>query len=67
VLLSQGSLDESNFSARHRHLHVRNWSFTAREEHRLRVIKNEVFKKIFGPKMVDVTGRKLFVEDLHEC
>jgi hypothetical protein len=38
-----------------------------KEEHRLRVFKNEVFKKIFAPKMEDVTGRKLFDEDLHEC
>jgi hypothetical protein len=32
------------------------WSFTLREEHRLRVFKNSVLRKIFGPKMDKVTG-----------
>jgi hypothetical protein len=26
------------------------WSFTLREEHRLRVLQYEVLRKIFGPK-----------------
>jgi hypothetical protein len=38
-----------------------------REEHKLRVSKNSVLKKIFGPKWVEVTGRwrKLHNEELH--
>jgi hypothetical protein len=31
-------------------------SLTLREEHRLRVFKNRVKRKIFGPKRVEVTG-----------
>jgi hypothetical protein len=32
------------------------WSLTLREEHRLRVFENRVLRRIFGPKMDDVTG-----------
>jgi hypothetical protein len=32
------------------------WSFTLREEHRLRVFKNRVLRRIFGLKRDDVTG-----------
>jgi hypothetical protein len=32
------------------------WSLTLREEHRLRVFKNRVLRRIFGPKMDEVTG-----------
>jgi hypothetical protein len=32
------------------------WSLTLREEHRLRVFKNRVLRKIFGPKKDEVTG-----------
>jgi hypothetical protein len=30
------------------------WSLTLREEHRLRVFENRVFKRIFGPKKMCV-------------
>jgi hypothetical protein len=32
------------------------WSFTLREERRLRVFENRVLRKIFGPKRDEVTG-----------
>jgi hypothetical protein len=40
---------------------------TLREEHRLRVFKNSVLRRIFGPKRDEVTGgwRKLHNEELH--
>jgi hypothetical protein len=43
------------------------WSLTLKEEHRLRVFENRVLRRIFGPKMDDVTGdwRKLHNEELH--
>jgi hypothetical protein len=43
------------------------WSITLREEHRLRVFKNRVLRRIFGPKRDEVTGgwRKLHNEELH--
>jgi hypothetical protein len=43
------------------------WSFTLREEHRLRVFENRVLRRIFGPKRHKVTGewRKLHSEELH--
>jgi hypothetical protein len=43
------------------------WSWTLREEHRLRVFENRVLRRIFGPKRDEVTGdwRKLHNEDLH--
>jgi hypothetical protein len=42
-------------------------SLTLREEHRLRVSENRVFRRIFGSKRDEVTGgwRKLHNEDLH--
>jgi hypothetical protein len=42
------------------------WSFTLREEHRLRVVKNTVLRRIFGPKREEVTGewRRLHNEEL---
>jgi hypothetical protein len=33
------------------------WSVTLRDEHRLRVFKNRLLRKIFGPKSVQVTGK----------
>jgi hypothetical protein len=38
-----------------------------REEHRLRVFENRVLRRIFGPKMDEVTGecRKLHNEEIH--
>jgi hypothetical protein len=44
------------------------WSLTLREEHRLRVFKNKVLRRIFGPKRDEVTGgwRKLHNEELHD-
>jgi hypothetical protein len=43
------------------------WSFTLREEHRLRVFENRVPRRIFGPKRDEVTGewRKLHSGELH--
>jgi hypothetical protein len=40
---------------------------TLREEHRLRVFKNRVLRRIFGPKRDEVPGgwRKLHNEELH--
>ena len=32
------------------------WSFTLRDERRLRVFENKVLKRIFGPKRDEVTG-----------
>jgi hypothetical protein len=42
-------------------------SLMLREEHRLRVFENRVFRRIYGPKMDEVTGgwRKLHHEKLH--
>jgi hypothetical protein len=42
------------------------WSLTLRREHRLRVFKNRVLSKIFGPKEEEVTGerRRLQTEEL---
>jgi hypothetical protein len=43
------------------------WSLTLREEHRLRVFENRVLRRIFGPRMDEVTEewRKLHNEELH--
>ena len=32
------------------------WSFTLREERRLRVFENRVLRRVFGPKRDEVTG-----------
>jgi hypothetical protein len=42
------------------------WSLTLREEHKLRVFKNRVLRRIFGPKRDDVTGdwRKFHGEEV---
>ena len=44
------------------------WSFTLREERRLRVFENMVLRRIFGPKRDEVTGkwRKLYNEELND-
>ena len=44
------------------------WSLTLREESRLRVFENRVFRKVFGPKRDEVTGewRKLHNEELND-
>jgi len=44
------------------------WSLTLREERRLRVFKNRVLRRIFGPKMEEVTEewRKLHNEELND-
>jgi hypothetical protein len=44
------------------------WSLTLREEHRLRVFENRVFRSIFGPKRDEVTRewRKLHNEELND-
>jgi hypothetical protein len=43
------------------------WSLTLRKEHRLRVFKNRVLRRIFDSKTNEVTGewRKLHNEELH--
>jgi len=45
---------------------VKIWSVTLREEHRLRVFENRVLRRIYGPKVDEVTGesRKLHNEEL---
>jgi hypothetical protein len=42
------------------------WSLTLREEHRLRVFKKSVLRRMFGPKRDEVMGewRKLHSEEL---
>jgi hypothetical protein len=44
------------------------WSLTLREEHRLRVFKNRVLRRIFGPKRDEVTSelRQLHNEELRD-
>ena len=44
------------------------WSFTLREEHRLRVFENTVLRRIFGPKREEGTGewRKLHNKELSD-
>jgi len=44
------------------------WSLTLREERRLRVFENRVLRKVFGPKIDEVTGewRKLHNEELND-
>jgi hypothetical protein len=44
-----------------------NWHLTLRKEHRPRVFKNTVLRRIFGPKRDEVTGgwRRLHNEELH--
>jgi hypothetical protein len=44
------------------------WSLTLREEHRLRVFKNKVLRRIFGPKRDELTRdwRKLHNEELFD-
>jgi hypothetical protein len=43
------------------------WSFKLREEHRLRVLRNRMLRRIFGPMRDEVTGgwRKLLNEELN--
>jgi hypothetical protein len=43
------------------------WSLTLREECRLRLFENRVWRRIFGSKRDEVTGewRKLHNEELH--
>ena len=44
------------------------WSLTLREECRLRVLKNRMLRRIFGPKKDEITGerRKLHNEELND-
>jgi hypothetical protein len=44
------------------------WSLTLREEQRLRVFENRVLRRIFVPKMDEVTGewRKMHNEELRD-
>jgi len=43
------------------------WSVALRKEHRLKMFKNRVLRKIFGPKRDEVIGewRRLQSEELH--
>jgi hypothetical protein len=43
------------------------WSYTLKEEHRLRVFEYRILRRIFGPKRDEVTDewRKLHSEELH--
>jgi hypothetical protein len=42
------------------------WSFTLREEHRLRVFENRVLRRIFGPKReAERSWRKLHNDEIH--
>jgi len=45
------------------------WSLTLREEYRLRVFENRVFRRIFGPERDEVTRewRKLHNVELNDC
>jgi hypothetical protein len=44
------------------------WSLTLKEERRLRLFENRVLRRVFGPKMDEVTGewRKLHNEELND-
>ena len=44
------------------------WSFTLREERKLRVFENRLLRRIFGPRRDEVTGvwRKLHNEELND-
>jgi len=44
------------------------WSFTSREEHKLKVFENRVLRKVFGPKRDKTAGywRRLANEELHD-
>jgi hypothetical protein len=44
------------------------WSFTLREEHRLRMFEDWVLRRTFGPKRDEVTGelRKLHNEEFRD-
>jgi hypothetical protein len=42
------------------------WSVTLREEHRLRVLENNVLRRMFGPKREkDGSWRKFYSDELH--
>ena len=44
------------------------WSLTLREEMKLRVFENKVFRRIFGPRRDEVTGdwRRMHKEELND-
>ena len=44
------------------------WSLTMKEERRLRVFGNKVFRRIFGPKRNELTGEwiRLYSEELND-
>jgi len=44
------------------------WSFTLREERRVKVFENRVLRRIFGSKRDEITGkwRKLYNEELND-
>jgi hypothetical protein len=41
------------------------WSLTLREEHRLRVLENRVFRRIFGPIRDEVTEGWKKLHEIH--
>jgi len=45
-----------------------NWSLTLREERKLRVFENRVWRRIFGPRREEITGewRRLHNEELND-
>jgi hypothetical protein len=43
------------------------WSLALREKHRLRVFANRVLRKIFGPKMDEVTGENCITKSFVIC
>ena len=45
------------------------WFLTLREKHRLRVLKNRMLRKVFGPKRHEITGewRRLLNKELFIC
>jgi hypothetical protein len=45
------------------------WSLTLKEEHRLRVFENRMFRRIFGPRIDEVTEecRNLHNEEVNDC
>jgi hypothetical protein len=47
--------------------HKATWSLPLREEYRLKVFENRVFKRIFGQRRDEMTGdwRKLQNEEIH--
>ena len=56
------------YNGKVKHYGCKTWSLILSEERRLRVFKNRVLRRIFGPKRDEVTGewRKLHNEELSD-